>query len=407
MRKIILIIIDGLGDGPIPELGNKTPLEAARKPNLNFLAENGSCGLVLPFKFSGQKTPESDTSHLALFGYDPEKYYMGRGVYEAAGVGIKMKRGDIAFRGNFGNVNDDLEITDRRAGRIEKTQPLVDSLNGIIIKGVKFILKKSYGHRAVLILRSEKEKLSSRISDGDPHETNAKAEEIIPMDDSSEAEFTAEVLNDFLSKAHKILDSEPLNIKRQKAGLPPGNYLLIRGAGEFKGTADFGKKYGMKAGFIAGGALYKGIGMILGMREIPVKGATGFANTDLKGKISAAKRALKKFDFVFLHIKAADSLAEDGNFRGKKEFIERIDENIKPLIGLKDTLIIVTGDHSTCSEMKKHCSEPVPILIFGAVKAAAGEFSEKACAEGGLGRIEQVDLMSKILKADRGEEKAL
>ncbi len=439
MTKIIFIIIDGLGDSPIPELGNKTPLEAAKTANLDFLARQGVCGLINPFKFDWQEEPKSDTCHLASFGYEPEKYYLGRGVYEAFGIGVELQKGDIAMRANFATINpvrnftspvnfsknfeskisnginDGLKVVDRRAGRIEATQPLVDSLSGIEIEGVKFLLFKSYGHRAVLVMRGSN--LSAEISDSDPKKEGENLKKVIAKRELPEAMFTADVLNKYLLQVFQILKNHPLNLERVKQGLLPANCILTRGAGCFKETISFKEKYGLRACCIAGGALYKGIGRILGMDLIEVEGATGFKNTNLKGKILAAKNAfhpvksakggaakpqfnrVKDYDFVFLHIKAADSLAEDGNFLGKKEFIEKIDENLKPLLCLKNSLIIVTGDHSTCCNFKKHCLEPFPVLIAGpGIKSDEVEnFSESACQKGRLGQFEQLGLMPRIL----------
>lgn len=399
--KIILIIIDGLGDEPIPALGNKTPLEAAKTAHLDFLAKNGICGAVEPFKFPWQEFPESDTCHLALFGYSPAKYHLGRGVYEAAGIGMNMKEGDVALRVNFANVDDNLEIINRRAGRISDTEELIKALQGIEIDGVQFLIKKSYGHRAGLILRCLTpgvKHLTAKISDGDPHKVGARVRQILPLDKSAEAEFTAEVLNKFLEKAHLILKNHSLNKERERQGLLSANFLLLRRAGQFRETPSFKEKYNLKAGCVAGGGMYKGIAKILGMNLIRTKGATGLPNTSLKGKILAAKNALKSYDFVFLHIKAADSLAEDGNFFGKKDFIEKIDENLKPLLALKNTLIAVTADHSTCSLLKRHCSRPAPLLIFGNGKNGVEKFSEKDCENGKLGIIKQINMMEKILK---------
>lgn len=393
--KILLIVIDGLGDKPISNIGNKTPLEAAKTPNLDFLVQNGICGQILPFQFSWQEKPESDTCHLAIFGFNPAKYYLGRGVYEAAGIGIKLKKNEVALRVNFGTVDGNFKIIDRRAGRIEKTQGLINAISKIKIKGVKFKIKKSYGHRAVLVLRGKG--LSAEISDGDPKKTGKKIKEILPQNKSKEAEWTAKVLNEFLEKSYKILKNHPLNRKRENQVLLPANYLLVRGAGQIKKTANFRKKYGLPAGCIAGGGLYKGIAQILGMNLIKVRRANGLPNTNLKGKFLAAKKALKKYKFVFLHIKAADTFGEDGNSQGKKKFIGKIDKNLKPILKLKNSLIVITADHSTCSNLKRHCSEPVPILIFGAGKDSVNKFSERACQKGKLGKIKQLDLMKKIL----------
>jgi len=396
VKKILFIVIDGLGDEPIPQLGNKTPLEAAKIPNLDWLAKNGICGLVEPFLSKEQAKPESDTCHLALFGYDLKKYYLGRGSYEAAGIGFNLKEGDLALRANFATIDQNLKVIDRRAGRIEKTEPLIKFLNGIEIDGVKFLFKKAFGHRAVLILRGGN--LSPKISSNDPKITGVRPLSILSKGRSRKAKFTAQVLNAFLGKAHEILKNHKLNKKRTKEGLLPANYLLVRGPGILKNTPPFSKRYNLKACCIAEGTLYKGIGKILGMDLIKVKGANGLPNTNLKGKFSAAKKAIGKYNFIFLHIKAADSLAEDGNFIGKKEFIEKIDRNIKTLLKLKKVLIVVTADHSTCSLLKRHCLESIPILIYGNGKDGVQKFSEKTCKKGNLGKIKQIDLMPKILK---------
>ena len=173
--KILLIIIDGLGDRPIKELSNKTPLEAAFAPNLDSFAKNGICGQIKPFLFPGEKKPTSEGAHIALFGY--KNYFLGRGPYEVAGIGMKMEKGDIAFRVNFATVNSNFKIIDRRAGRISDTESLIKPLSGITIDGIKFLVKKSYGHRLGLIMRGKG--LSKKISDGDPKKVGKKPKKII------------------------------------------------------------------------------------------------------------------------------------------------------------------------------------------------------------------------------------
>jgi 2,3-bisphosphoglycerate-independent phosphoglycerate mutase len=413
--KILLTLIDGLGDAPIPELENKTPLEAAKTPNLDFLAENGVCGQVLAWVEKG-KLPTSEDCHLALFGYQPKISNPGRGVLEVLGIGEKISKKDICLRGNFATVDKNLRIIDRRAGRIEKTESLISSLNRIKIEGAEILMKKAFGHRLGIILRGEN--FSEKVSSNDPKRAGVKVLKILAKD--KKAEKTAQILNEFLAKAKILLENHSLNKMREKEGKLPANYLLLRGAGRLKKIKSFQEKYKLKSGFIAGGTLYKGIARYLGMKEIRVEGANGLPNTNLKGKFLAAKRALKKNDFIFLHIKAADNLAEDGNFFGKKEFIERIDKNLKPLLFLKNTLIVVTADHSTCSHLKRHCLEPAPILIAGPGIKASGlnpvrdkkikgevrnkqisnrlkKFSEKNCQKGKLGLFNQLDLMPKIL----------
>lgn len=397
--KILLTILDGLGDRSIKELGDKTPLEAAETPNLDWLASNGTCGLISPYLFPGETTPTSEGAHVSLFGY--KDYFLGRGPYEAAGVGVEMEKGDIAFRVNFGTVNSDLEIIDRRAGRMSETEDLSNALSGKEIDGVRFLLKSSFGHRGVLVLKalgSAKYKLSSMISDGDPHKTRVKVNKIIPKDNSDEAKLTAEVLNKFLSEAHRILEEHPLNKQRIESELLPGNYLLIRGAGEMKEVPSFKEKYNLDAAYVAGGTLYKGVAKVLGMQEIEVEGATGKADTNLENKVSEVQQGLKDHDFIFLHIKATDTFSHDGDFINKKKFIEKIDKSFKPLLELEDTLIVVTGDHSTCCEIKDHCRDSIPVLFYGSKRDDISQFCEKECQQGDLEKIDQEDLMEKILE---------
>jgi len=396
MSKIILIVIDGLGDEPISQLKNKTPLEAAKTKNLDFLAKEGICGLTIPWVEKG-KLPTSEDTHLAIFGYDPKKSNPGRGVLEALGINFKLKKGDVCFRGNFATVDDDLTIIDRRAGRIEKTESLILALNKIKVKGAKIFVKKSFGHRIVLILRGKK--LSEKVTSNDPKKVGVKVLKILPK--TEKAKRTVEILNEFLEKARYVLKNHPENKKRIKEGKLPANFILLRGAGKLKKVKSFKEKYGLKAAFVAGGILYKGIGKYLGMKEIKVKGANGMANTNLKGKILAAKNALKKFDFVFLHIKATDTFAEDGDFLGKMKFIEKIDKNLKPLLNLKNTLIVVTGDHPTSCLKKSHFFSKNPILIYGNGKDEVSKFSEKDCKKGELKIFPQIELMGKIFTIDK------
>ena len=403
--KILFIVIDGLSDMPIPELGNKTPLEAAKKPNLDFLAQNGVCGIVEPFE-KEKGHPTSEDTHLAIFGYNPEVFNPGRGVLEVLGIGMKPLSKDVCLRGNFATVDSGLNVVDRRAGRIEETKELIRAISDIEIEGVKFLIGKMVSHRIGIIMRGKN--LSPKVSSNDPD-----AREIIPLDKTFEAKFTADVLNNFFEKTHRILKNNSLNKRRIKKGLLPANYILVRGAGNPRQVMPFQEKWQMKPCCIAGGALYKGIAKFLGFDLIKTRGANSLPSTNLKGKISTAKESLRKYDFVFCHIKAADNLAEDGNFLGKKEFIEKIDESLGDIVGLKTVYIVVTGDHSTCSLLRKHCSEPVPLLVYknpslalrnfvssgnknGIKSDVVQEFSEKDCKKGKLGKIKQLDLLSKI-----------
>src|SRR6266705_1616655 len=225
-RKILLVIFDGLGDRPLTELGHKTPLEATPKPNLDWFATNGVNGLVDPI--APGVAAGSDTSHLALFGYDPREVYTGRGPFEAAGVGIDLEPGDIAFRGNFATVDEKMRITDRRAGRIhEGTMKLADALDGMKLGRIKVMFRAGTEHRAALVLRARG--LSPKVTDTDPHavgEEIRQAEALEP-----DAKSTAKAVNTFTKQAHKILNAHPVHHARVSKGEPTANAVVLRGVG--------------------------------------------------------------------------------------------------------------------------------------------------------------------------------
>jgi len=396
LAKAIVLIFDGLGDRPIKEFGGLTPLEYAQTPNFDKLSKMSQCGMM--HTLGRGLRPGSDTSHLAIFGYDPEEYYPGRGPIEVAGIGLEMEDGDVAFRGNFGTVDGNMIIKDRRAGRILFVEPLTKALDGLEIDGVKFIVKPGTAHRAGVIMRGEK--LSSAVIDADPHEIGAAVRKVTPTNDSPEAKRTADILNKFIAKSHKILSKLEFNKERVSKGQLEANCLLVRGAGQYKEFPAFKARYGLSACCIAGGGLYKGIGAFLGMEIITVPQATALPDTDVAAKFTTALNQLDSHDFVFVHVKATDSLAEDGNYEGKKTFIEKIDKAIAVFDNLpEDTLLFVGADHSTPCELKQHSADPVPVLFYGeGVRVDdVSSFGERACAKGGLGLIEGKDVMPQIL----------
>jgi len=395
MDKVIFVVVDGLPGRPIKELKNRTPLEAAKTPNFDKLAKSGISGIVDVLGVG--KRPGSDTSHLSLFGYPLEKYYHGRGPFEAAGIGMDLRKGDIAMRANIGTVDENLVVVDRRAGRVKDTSPFVEALKGLSFDGVKFFLKPGTAYRIGLVMRGRG--LSHKINEPDPHKVGVPMKKAEPLDKSKEAARTAKALQKFLNESHKILKDMPLNKERIKKGLLPGNYIFCRGAGYIEDVPSFEKRYSLKACCVAGAGLYKGVGKIVGMDLIDVSGATGLPDTNVSAKFRAAKKALKEHDFVFVHVKAADSLAEDGNVAGKKEFIEKIDKALPLLSGLSDTLLVFTADHSTPCSLKTHSGDPVPIIMSGdGVRADdVKTFGEREAAKGGMGRIRGLDVMPEIL----------
>ena len=395
METVFLVICDGIGDRPIAELKRKTPLEAAKTPNLDRLASEGITGAMHTIDIGVR--PGSDTAHLALLGYDVDAYYTGRGPFEVAGVKMAVKSGDVCWRVNMGTVDAKLMVVDRRAGRIDDVGEFAKLLNGTKIDGVTFLLKKGTGHRMGMIMRGKG--LSAEITDVDPHEVGVKVWQAKPKSPGRKAAFTAGVLNKFLERAHKKIRDLPVNKEREKLGKLSANYLLARGAGEYPDIPSFKDKYGLTAACVAGAGLYKGIGRVLEMTVIEVKGATGKPDSDVKAKIRKATRLKKDFDFIFVHIKGADTLGEDGDFRGKTTFIEKVDAAMAPMLKLKDALVVVTADHSTPCTLKNHSADDVPILMHGSEVRDdhVKHFNERECARGRLGHIRGMHLMPIVI----------
>jgi len=382
----LLVILDGVGD--IRAMGKGTPLEEAKKPNIDGLVEKGAVGLMSTL--GRGLTPGSDTGHLAILGYDWKKEYPGRGPLEALGVGMELKEGDVAFRANFATVMNN-RIVDRRAGRIESKEAkrIAKAVERIEIDGVEILFKHSTEHRGAVVLRGKG--LSAKITDTDPHKTGG-LQKCEPLDKTKEAKKTAEIVNKWTKKVMEILSRHEVNKKRRL----PANALLLRGAGMHRKVEGFEKRFGMKAACIAGGALYKGVAKYVGMDVIQVKGASGDRNTDLEAKKKAVEQALKKYDFVFLHIKATDSFSHDGDFEGKKRFIEKIDRVVG--FDFESDVIVITGDHSTPWSLKRHAGHEVPILFSGELvrKDEVKRFDEYSAAKGGIGHIEGKDVMNMI-----------
>ncbi|MBU0533086.1 2,3-bisphosphoglycerate-independent phosphoglycerate mutase [Candidatus Micrarchaeota archaeon] len=392
MRKAILLIIDGLGDLPTP----KTPLQAAKTPNLDRLAKNGITGMLSPVK--RYLVPGSDTSHLNILGYDPTIFYCGRGPFEALGVGIELNEGDVAFRANFATVKGN-KIIDRRAGRIDtETASILSKGLSLRIGNVEAIFRNSVEHRGVLVLRGPN--LSSNISDTDPHSTG-EVHFCYPLDDSREAKRTADIVNKFTEVARGWLASAPTNKDREK----PANILLLRGAGTYSQVPSFFDRFGLHGICIAGGALYKGVAAYLRMDVAIVPGATADLKSDVKAKAETAAKSLDHYDFVFMHVKGCDSAGHDGNFDAKKKMLERIDKVI-PILEKTGACIVITGDHSTPVSRKQHTGHEVPILVYGGErKDHVKKFDEISCASGGLGHIKGKEVIPLILNITERAEK--
>lgn len=372
-KKAVLVICDGLTDR-----GVHTPLSEAHTPNMDCLASEGICGLM--YSIAPGIVPGSDTAHLAILGGDPYREYPGRGPFEALGAGIELEAGDVAFRANFATINDKWEVLDRRAGRFGSRE-LAEALN-IEIDGVRFIVKHTTEHRCALVMRGAG--LSKAISDVDPHGPG-RILESKALDNSDEAKKSSDVLNKFVTRSYEIL----------KAHQTPANVLLTRGAGAFRNIQSLEERFGFRSFCVAGSALYRGAAKYLGMDILKVEGATGRVDTNLKAKADALLSNIDRYDLAFVHIKATDSKGHDGDWEGKKAFIERIDQEFIERVLDLDAYIVLTADHSTPVAIRRHSSDPVAILMHGdGIRADQVEqFNEISCAQGGLGRIRGVDLM--------------
>ena len=395
--KAILIIADGLGGRP-DDCGGETCLEAACTPHLDELARRGETGLVDPI--GPGIRPGSDTAHLSLLGYDPHRVYTGRGVFECLGIGMDVQPGDICFRANFATVErseDGFIVIDRRAGRIDSGQDqLANALNAIRLEkteDVTFEFRASTQHRGALLLRGEI--LSRFVTENDPHDVGKRAPDFLPQagHDDAAARRTAAALNELIERSHETLNDHSVNRARVRQEQRPANYLLARGASESPRLESIESIYGVRGAVIAGGALYRGVGLACGMEAIEVPGATGGLDTDLVAKAKAALDALESYDYVFLHVKGTDNAGHDQDAQAKIAFIERIDEElIEPLaegIDWAGTHLAFTGDHTTPIDYGDHTAEPLPVLFVGPnVRGDETDtFGERAASGGGLGRF--------------------
>ncbi len=397
--KGIIFVIDGMGDRPVKELGDKTPLENARTPYMDKMVEEGITGIMDTIR-PGVR-PGSDTAHLTLLGYDPYEVYTGRGPFEAAGVNVDVQPGDVAFRCNFATAEEDLTVIDRRAGRImEGTDEIAKTINTMKIDdNVEIIFKESDAHRAVLVLRGEG--LSDKITDADPKHEGHKPKTVKALDDSEEAKYTADIVNKFVEQSYELLKEHPVNLERIKNGENPANIVLPRGVGAVPSVESFEDKYGLKGVCVAETGLIKGIAKIAGLDIVDIPGATGGINTDLDSVHEHIIKYAKddNYDFMLVNVDGADEAGHDGDIFGKRDFIEKIDGLImKDLSEMDDIVLFVTADHSTPVGVKDHTGDPVPVFIKadGLRVDDIKEYGERPAAKGGLCRIRGSDVLQII-----------
>lgn len=410
MLKGIFVILDGVGDLPISQLKGKTPLEAAKTPNLDFFASRGRLGRINPVKHGF--VPESDEAVISLLGND--LISSTRGQLEAIGAGFKLTRGDLALRVNFGTI-DSLEkgiVLDRRAGRTLSTSEakvLAKALNKIKMP-CKFEFKSTVQHRGVLVFRGG---FSDNFVGNDLTYISGRSmknQKIVPCKANFEDEnthYTVNLVNEFLTKSYEVLNNHPINKKRQEKGLLPANYLFVRGPGVEKPKLKQYKKWFS----VAYMPLEKGISELSGMKvfsfDYPkLKGIDVYENLK-KGLAKACrysvkmiKKHYKDFDYVYLHLKETDLPGHDNKPLVKKEMIEYIDKNLfkflRKFAPPNKIKLVVTADHSTPCKLKNHSADPVPLLFFDNSELDKKKFSEKECKKGKLGLFNGKELMTKV-----------
>ncbi|MFH1824192.1 MAG: 2,3-bisphosphoglycerate-independent phosphoglycerate mutase [Candidatus Firestonebacteria bacterium] len=384
--KILLLVIDGVGGLPYPPPG-KTELETARKPNIDDLAKRGMLGLSHPI--ARGITPGSGPSHLALFGYDPIKYQIGRGVLEALGIDFPMTEKHLAARANFATMDKSGIITDRRAGRIptEKNIELTNKLQSSIkkIDDINVIIKSGREHRFVVIL--EGVGLDDSLTETDPQKEGLSPHPVKALKES--AKKSAEVLNKLIIEINKVLKDEP-----------KANTLLLRGIAKYPTIPSMIEVFKLKPACIANYPMYKGLAKLVGM-EILSTGDT------IESEFDTLEANHNKFDFFYLHIKKTDSYGEDGNFENKVKVIEEVDKQIPRLDKLNFDCMVITGDHCTPALLKSHSWHPNPFLLISKylIPDEFESFNERNCKKGGLGQFFSIEAIPMMLAYSRKLEK--
>lgn len=425
MARILYTILDGLGDRPVPALGNRTPLEAAAVPCLGALTLDGRTGLV---QTVGKGiAPESDVAVMAILGYDPFKYHTGRGVFEVVGSGMRFADGDLALRGNFATGGEGRTIVDRRAGRnlaTDEAHALADAVTREVrleTAPAEVEVRGSVAHRAAVVIRRRGGRLSAKISNTDPayarveglgvareHAGN-EVEVCEPLDQSEEARTAADLVNEFTNQARRILDAHPVNARRRADGKPPANLILVRDAGDhLPQLPPIAERFGVRFGCFVEMPVERGIAELTGMQVIPVPPSGDDKERVYREWAETAVREYKNFDGLYMHLKGPDEPGHDGLAEAKRDVIALIDRAFfGPLLAavpLEDVVIAVTADHATPVTLGRHSDDPVPLVVAGAGVQPDGTraFNEKACASGALGTLLGTQLMPLLVGLARG-----
>lgn len=374
--KLLMVVIDGIGGLPVRR---KTELEAAKIPNLDRLASRSISGLIDPL--SCGITPGSGPSHLALFGYDPFQYEIGRGVVEALGIGLELRKDDLAARGNFATMDGKGVITDRRAGRIstERNREICQFLQNEIKEfgGIQISIHPGKEHRFVIVFRGEG--LKDDLADADPQKDGLKQKGAEAL--SQEAQKTAEIVNGYMAKATEVL--KPFY---------PADTILLRGFSKIPEIPTMANRYKLRPAAIATYPMYRGLARLVGMKILE----TG---ENVRDEVATLKKYFDQYDFFYLHFKKPDMAGEDGDFKAKVKALEEIDRILPSILKLKPDVLVITGDHATPSLLKSHSWHSNPILFYSKYIRPDNirRFTEKHCQRGELGRFPAVDVLPLML----------
>lgn len=362
--KHIIILGDGMADYPIKEFGNKTPLMAANIPHIDALCKKGRCGKLITVP--ADMPPGSEVANMAVLGYDVQKVYQGRGVLEAASMGIELNDNDMAMRCNLICIEDD-KIKNHSAGHIsnkEAHELIIALQKELETNEIKFYPGVSYRH--LLVIKNGK----NNIDCTPPHDVQGTPFKDVLVKAKDSDKSTADLLNNLIIKSQEILNNHPVNKKRISEGKDPANSIWPWSSGNKPDMKTLQELYGISGAMISAVDLLYGIGKYAGMKAIKVEGATGLYNTNYEGKAKAAVDVLKEVDLVYLHIEASDEAGHEGDYELKKKTIEYLDKRVVKYIMEEtakmneDVAIAVIPDHPTPCELKTHTHDPVPFIIY-------------------------------------------
>jgi len=405
--KYVLVVGDGMADYPVPELGNKTPLQVACKPNMDAIAAKGRNGLIktVPDGFSSG----SDTAILSVLGYDPKRLCVGRGALEAAARGIELGQNDVAFRCNLITEEKGV-LADYSAGHIttKEAEQLIEAVKEVFEKPGEMEFFSGLDYRHFLVLRNLPN--SNLIECCPPHDVvGARISAVLPKAKSGKVEKATNLLRKTVLESKAVLENHPVNVARWKAGKKLGNMVWPWGGGGKPSMPSFMEKYGLRAAVISAVDLVKGIGIYAGMQVISVRGATGMYDTNYEGKAEAALKALEEDDFVFVHVEAPDEAGHERDYVKKVKAIEDLDRRLlgKLLNGLREPYAIaVLPDHPTPITVGTHTRDPVPFAIKSPFLASDGvqKFDEFSAKSGGFGLVENESLVSLLVASGKSSK---